>query len=421
MKKKKEKLFFSLAMIFTIPLLVLGCVVVYEGRQNVSEGMEMEIQKALAATAHMTADLYGVVYPGEIAMEDDRFTMGGVDLTADYALADRIKETTGYDVSIFWNDTRVITTVVDDSGQRIAGSELDNLQISEAVFMGNEFYSASVKVGTEDYYGYYIPLYDGEEICGMVFAGETNESVVANVQTIVMKVLLVFVLSMIIVMAFVYSYARNLVSRLNGIRSYIGGLADNDFGGKMPKSVYRRNDEIAEMGEYSVEVAKTIKDLINNDPLTTLLNRRAGRKELAKYMEKADVNPQDAVTVALGDIDFFKKVNDEYGHECGDMVLVTISELMKKYLAEKGFCSRWGGEEFLLVYRGDFRAAKDNLTDMMEELRNITFSYGEYNFHVTMTFGITRYKNGESLNELVKKADDLLYRGKKEGRNRIVK
>lgn len=421
MKKRQSKLFFSFATIITVPIVVLGIILVLVGQQSVAEGMAVEIQKSLAGTTRTLVDTHSLAYPGEIRMENGHLYMGETDMTGNYTLIDRIKENTGSDVSIFWGDTRVLTTVCDENGNRIVDSRLEDEQIIEAVYAGNEYYSDHVMIRGEEYFGYYAPFYNDDEICGIVFAGMTKDSVETNVKTIVTKIVVVFILALVISLAVLYTYARNLVGRLNGIRTYIGGLADNDFNGKMPKQVYRRNDEIAEMGTHAVDVARTIKDLVYNDPLTGLYNRRAGRSELSGYISRADRDTKMAVTVALGDIDYFKKVNDTYGHECGDMVLVTVSEMMKRYLKDKGICSRWGGEEFLLVYKCEPADAEENLRQMMEELRHLTFTYEDYSFSVTMTFGLTQYKNGESIDGLIKKADDLLYRGKTEGRNRIVK
>lgn len=421
MKKRQSKLFFSFATIMTVPIVVLGVILVLVGQQSVAEGMAMEIQKSLAGTTRTLVDTHSLAYPGEIRMEDGHLYMGETDMTDNYTLVDRIKENTGSDVSLFWRDTRILTTVTDESGKRIVGSKLEDPQIINAVFAGNEYYSDHVDIRGEEYFGYYAPLYSGDEICGIVFAGMTKDSVETNVMTIVTKILVVFVLALVISLAVIYTYARGLVERLNGIRAYIGGLADNDFNAKMPQKVYKKQDEIAEMGTHAVEVAQTIKGLIYNDPLTGLYNRRAGRSELSDYIDKAERDTKWNVTVALGDIDYFKKVNDTYGHECGDMVLVTVAEMMKRYLEGKGICSRWGGEEFLLVYQCTSDEAEANLQQMMEELRQLTFTYEEYSFSVTMTFGLIQYKSGENIDGLIKKADDLLYRGKEEGRNRIVK
>lgn len=417
---KRGKLFYSLAMILTVPILVLGIILVLLGRQSVSDGMALEIRKSLAGTARMAVDMYALAYPGEIRMEDDRFYMGDADMTADYALLDRIKLTSGSDISVFYGDTRVLTTVKDENGQRITGTMMEDAKVRETIDMGNEYYSSHLLIEGQDYYGYYVPLYNGKEVCGMVFAGMTTKSVDNNVQTIAARIVLVFVIMLVLAIGIAYAYAHSLIRRLDGIRDYIGGLVKNNFDARMPQVVYARNDEIAEMGNYSTAVAQAIKELIYKDPLTGLFNRRAARTELSKYMDRAEKNREKAVSVALGDIDFFKNVNDNYGHECGDMVLVMVSELQKKYMSEGGFCSRWGGEEFLIVYEGNQTQLLEIVSQLMDELRNLTFTYDEYHFSVTMTFGLTEYVNGETMDSIVKRADDLLYKGKAEGRNQIV-
>lgn len=421
MKKKKQgRLFFSLAAVMAVPIFVLGIILVVMGQQSVTEGMTLEIRKSLTGIARQTADMYSIAYPGEIRLEDGRFCMGDVDLTNDYVLADRVKENTGAEITVFWGNTCVITTITDDDGERIVGSALDDENVINAVFQGNEYYSSKVQVRDNCYFGYYVPLYNGDQVCGMVFAGMTNESVASNVRTIAAKIMIVFILALLIILGIASAYARNIVIRLDQIRNYIGGLAENNFGGQMPEAVLKRNDEIGDMGRHAVDVGKTIKVLISNDPLTGLLNRRAGRIELGKCMEKADTNSACAVTVALGDIDFFKSVNDQYGHDCGDMVLVTVTGMFQKYLEDKGFSVRWGGEEFLLIYRRDKENALADLQILTEEIRETAFTYEDHTFSVTMTFGVAEYEAGETMDSLIKRADDLLYRGKTEGRNRIV-
>lgn len=421
MKRKRQgNLFFSLATVMALPIFVLGVLLVLIGKNSVSEIVTIEIKNSLAATARESLDLYRIAYPGEIHMEDGHFYMGETDLTDDFILADRIKENTGLDITVFAGDTRIITTIRGKDGERIVGSSLKDERIIDAVYLGNEFYSSKVQIWDDSYFGYYIPIYSGEEVCGMLFAGMTNKNVASGIKTVVAKIMLVVLITLLAVLAIASVFARNIVRRLDQIRGYIGGLAENNFNEKMSETVLKKNDEIGEMGHYAIEVGKKIQALIANDPLTGLLNRRSGRIELEKAVDKAELEARSDVTIALGDIDFFKNVNDCYGHECGDVVLIAISGVFKKHMKEKGFSIRWGGEEFLLVYQEDIKTAYEQLKEVAEEIRRLPFCYEENEFHVTMTFGISPYEKGDNIDQLVKKADDLLYRGKKEGRNRIV-
>lgn len=421
MKKRQGRLFFSLATIMIVPLLALGIILVVIAQQSVSKAMSLEIQKALAGVARETVDLYSMTYPGEIRMEGDHFYMGETDLTDNYLLADRIKENTGADITVLYGDVRMISTITDENGERIVGTTISNRTVVDAVFTGNEYYSSKTQVWDgDDYYVYYVPLYNGDEVCGMVFAGMTNESVIASIKTIEIKIVLVFLIVFLILLGIISSYAQNLVGRLDEIRDYIGGLTKNDFDDQMPQRVLNRKDEIGEMGRHAQKVGKTLQKLISNDPLTGLFNRRAGRAELAKCIDRASGTNSEYVTVALGDIDFFKTVNDRYGHECGDLVLVTVAEMFTEHIKEQGCAIRWGGEEFLLIYQKDEKDALAELETLQKELEDYIFEYEEHRFRVTMTFGLVQYMPGQTIDELVKAADDLLYLGKEGGRNRII-
>lgn len=420
-RRKSTGLFLSLSAVMAVPILVLGIALVYMGTKSVSEGMKMEIQKALAATARETVAIYSLAYPGEIHMEGERFFMGDVDLTKEYTLLDQIKENTGNEISIFYGDTRMLTTIMDDAGERIVHTTSNDANILSAIRMGNEYYSDRVYINGKYYYGYYVPLKNNDEICGMIFAGMTNESVRDSVSTIITKILIVFIIALLAVVLIASLFAGNIVKTLNQIRTYIGSLAENNFNTKMPASVLKRTDELGDMGRHAQEVGETLQTLIYKDPLTGLYNRRAGRIELSKYIDLAEAsNFRKKVIVALGDIDFFKKINDSYGHDCGDFVLTKLSDIFVKHMDKKGIPIRWGGEEFLLVFKADYKTSYGLVEAMMDEIRETQFEYEGKVFQVTMTIGITEYKKKESIEEIVKRADDLLYKGKTGGRNQIV-
>lgn len=420
-RRKSTGLFLSLSAVMAVPILVLGIVLVIMGTKSVSEGMELEIQKALASTAREAVAIYSLSYPGEIRMEDERFFMGDTDLTKEYTLIDQIKENTGNEISIFYGDTRMLTTITDDTGERIVHTTSEDPNILSAIQMGNEYYSDRVYINGKYYYGYYVPLKNNDQICGMIFAGMSNESVRDSVSTIITKILIVFIIALLGVVLIASIFAGNIVKTLNQIRTYIGSLAENNFNTKMPVAVLKRTDELGDMGRHAQEVGETLQTLIYKDPLTGLYNRRAGRIELSKYIDLAEAsNFRKKVVVALGDIDFFKRINDTYGHDCGDLVLTKLSDIFVKHMDKNGIPIRWGGEEFLLVFKTDYKTAYGLVESMVEEIRKTQFEYEGTTFHVTMTMGITEYKKKESIEEIVKRADDLLYKGKTGGRNQIV-
>ena len=156
----------------------------------------------------------------------------------------------------------------------------------------------------------------------------------------------------------------------------------------------------------------------NTDKLTGLFNRRRA-DEYLKAVENS--NDGEAISIAIGDIDFFKKVNDTYGHDAGDEVLKYIGSVMKEICREGTFLARWGGEEFLIVFpdcNGD--NAYIAIERLREEIENSVITVGDERISVTMTFGLAEYSFNRNSESTVKEADEKLYIGKQSGRNRVV-
>lgn len=163
------------------------------------------------------------------------------------------------------------------------------------------------------------------------------------------------------------------------------------------------------------ESEKRLIVLAHTDRLTGLFNRHYMMSELTEAT-KADGDR----FVAMADIDFFKRINDQYGHNAGDFVLRTISELMQQ-MCPDGKVSRWGGEEFLILSSG---SAEEEGVKLMEKIRTTIESY-EFTFEgkkipVTITAGVSDYVKGTSVDEWINEADENLYFGKRNGRNRVV-
>ncbi|MCR5488154.1 MAG: GGDEF domain-containing protein [Lachnospiraceae bacterium] len=165
---------------------------------------------------------------------------------------------------------------------------------------------------------------------------------------------------------------------------------------------------------------KKLKHIADVDPLTQLMNRRSAMERINEISERYESN-NNPVSIAIGDIDFFKKVNDTYGHDCGDYVLKTIAGIFNTDMDNKGFVCRWGGEEFLFVFtsmNGD--EAFIELNTLREQIERFKFLFKGNEFNLTMTFGIDEFSNNIPIDEVIKAADEKLYMGKEGGRNQVV-
>ena len=157
------------------------------------------------------------------------------------------------------------------------------------------------------------------------------------------------------------------------------------------------------------------------DPLTKIPNRRAGMEKLALILEQH--KRQGGITaVIIIDIDNFKQINDSYGHDKGDEVLIRITKLINNHIRENDMLSRWGGEEFLLVCHG---LKLEDLSSFSEKLLAIVnqeeFSFQDEVFHISFSAGVSFVmRSDESIESIIKRADENLYKAKEDGKNKVI-
>ncbi len=167
-----------------------------------------------------------------------------------------------------------------------------------------------------------------------------------------------------------------------------------------------------------IEYNKMLRQQASTDTLTGLHNRRSANDFIEKLIKK---NDEKGFCVCMCDIDFFKKVNDSYGHDIGDMVLAGVAQTLVENVTEECLVSRWGGEEFLIIFpnmNGD--DAKSIVDVIRSRIKKIDFDTGSKTFNITVTYGLAEYGFDGDAKAVVKEADDKLYLGKENGRDQIV-
>ena len=157
-----------------------------------------------------------------------------------------------------------------------------------------------------------------------------------------------------------------------------------------------------------------MQSLAERDMLTGAYNRRAGMTFLKRSLDRAQAN----TAIIMFDIDYFKAINDNYGHGVGDTVLQEVTRRCKQRLRRTDLLVRWGGEEFLVIIDDEGAA---NIRQLAEQLRKViaAFPIGPLGI-VSASFGFAQAHSNESVGELLDQADKALYHAKKQGRNRVV-
>lgn len=177
---------------------------------------------------------------------------------------------------------------------------------------------------------------------------------------------------------------------------------------------------IARAARYAERELHTARRSARTDPLTGLPNRAELDSSLPGRIDEAQRNGR-SLSLMFIDLDFFKRVNDRWGHDVGDLCLVAAAEAMRRHVRASDLMARYGGEEFVLVLDG---ADLDTATSVAAELRGSVERHGrrigQHAVGLTVSIGIADRRPNEAAGDLLRRADEALYRAKAEGRNRYA-
>lgn len=206
-----------------------------------------------------------------------------------------------------------------------------------------------------------------------------------------------------------YKLAQAALTRQNKM------LLEDNF--NLENVVQQRTAELEKINHWLENEIKKSKHDANTDILTSLFNRRKFEVELNKEISRSKryLSP---MSLLLLDADYFKNINDQYGHEMGDKALISLANTIILHLREPDVAARWGGEEFVVILP---ETTLDQALIIAEKKRSaIEQSLIEDKFNLTCSIGVTEFKVSDSFDSLIKRLDDALYDAKAAGRNCVM-
>ncbi|NJN46493.1 MAG: diguanylate cyclase, partial [Candidatus Competibacteraceae bacterium] len=180
------------------------------------------------------------------------------------------------------------------------------------------------------------------------------------------------------------------------------------------------NHQLRQEIRERVRIELELKQAAQTDPLTGLLNRRAMRERL-EYQAALTRRQHTPFCILLADLDHFKRINDEYGHEAGDRMLIGISELLRQRLRGQDAVARWGGEEMLMLLPTTRSAGAVQLAKgILEQIEQFSINGPDGSvIRTTGSIGLSEFGPSDSIEDCIARADQALYRAKAGGRNQV--
>ena len=443
MKNSKfNSLNWTLLKLAILPMILLMLIVSVAGTYFVNKSLTEQVFETMEVINNTIESSFDAMYDGAYSYEEKEdgihFYKGDHEFNDDFSYIDSVKASSDCDISVCYLNYAVITTLVDGSLNRRIGAGESMMVYKDVIEGAAPHFYDNAYIGDEKYYAYYSPLFGADgEVVGMIGVAKSASLVNKLVGNAIAPILIIDIISFILISILVLRYSNGFVAIIKTMQGYMKAIADGEFRTELNPTILKRTDEIGDMAKSATQMASALRVKVEEDQLTGLYNRRSADKKIKRsirnYVEKGV-----KFSLAIGDIDFFKKVNDTYGHEAGDDVLQAVSYTLKTYMAGKGYAIRWGGEEFLLIFEDKLLdETRDNMEEILNQVRALEIVNNNQLIKVTMTFGLVDCTNevledmpdDESLKDralkmamdnYISSADKKLYYGKEHGRNQLV-
>lgn len=265
-KKKGMRLAFKLSLTLAIPLLlitIIGIVISASKQNSMSKNL---VEREISGIAASVRETYTEMDNGaDFTLNGDTFKKGNVTLSENYELIDTLKQERDVELSVFYGDTRVLTTLKDSSGKREINTKMSK-EVYDTLQTGKDYYASDLQLFGTPYSGYYVPLYQpgSDKVVGSIFCGrsqeEVNEALRNTIISMMIPMLLVFVIAIAIGMFIV----TRIVKHLDGAVDNLGTLSNGMLNLEMKKDLVVRKDEVGDIARAIQRLIESMRDIITN-------------------------------------------------------------------------------------------------------------------------------------------------------------
>lgn len=286
-----------------IPLLILGAATAILGNIRINDVMTDNIENGLRAAAISVRDALKYADSGEYQIDESgNLFKGSFNVTENTDIADNLREKSNMDITVFFGDTRYMTSICDENGNRQIGTTASETVTETVLNNGEEFFSTDVNVVGQKYFGYYIPFYqdDSNEIIGMIFSGMPQKEANAQILKIIIQIIIIIVVVFVFCALLIFFAINNMVKALLIGERALDEVANGKLNVQVDRKILKRSDEIGNLGRMIMKLKEELIEIISNIQNQSAM-LTASSNELKEKTEKTSAN-MNQIDVAVDEI-----------------------------------------------------------------------------------------------------------------------
>ena len=347
----------KMLLISILPIILLGVVMLWVTNQRVNAVLTSTIENGLRASAISVLDLLEEVSDGSFYIdENDELYKGDYNITQHTKLADELKAASSTDITIFYGNTRYMTSVVDASGKRVLRTQAGEAVVNTVQKGGKDYFSTDVMVEGQDYFGYYVPLTDSStgQIVGMVFAGMPQAAASAQILSITVLIAGIVIVVAVVCAVLIFRLVGRMVKNISQGVNALSQLSEGKLNVHMDDALLKGKDEVGDICRAVNKLMENLRSIISsikNDSDTLLsASEQLSEKtvDTSNHMEQME---KAVGEIALGAGSQAEETQDatENVIVMGNMIEETVDEL--GVLSESAQSMKERGEAAIVALR----------------------------------------------------------------------
>lgn len=251
-----------------VPVIILGIFMFLVAADRIANGIYDEAYVGMQATALAVRDIFEIGNSGPYHIDEDGMMWKGDTLNISQAtdITDHIKENTGMEVTVFWGDTRILTSIVNERGERQINTQASEEVVSRVLKKGQTYQDRNVEILGTKYIVCYTPIYqeNSNEIVGMVFLGTPQKTVSVIINKIRIQFFIIILCTVILVTVIAYILVNRIVSALKKNMDILNNISNGSLHIEIDQSVLSRKDEIGNLGKNILHLKESLRAIVKN-------------------------------------------------------------------------------------------------------------------------------------------------------------